>query len=153
MSGFLNPRAKGSAFDLDIDADEVETGLKFTKKNVPKAVGLALYKAAVQILIEAGKLTPVDTGQLKRSRFATKPFLVQGGPFVILGYSTRYAVFVHEATWIPHSPGRSKYLQKAIANVSGDIGEKIARWAWDNLEAGRGLVLTPRSKFPSSPPQ
>jgi len=153
MSGFVRKRAKGSEFDFDLDTEELETGLEQTAKNLPKAVGLAIYRAAVEIMHEAKPLTPMDTGQLRRSRFITKPYLVQGGPFVILGYSTRYAVFVHEATWIPHSPGRSKYLQKAIQNVSGDLGEKIARWAWKNFKLGRGLVLTPRSEFPRRPPQ
>lgn len=145
-------RAEGSVFKLEWDTEEVERNLSQAPENMHKAAGLAVYRAAVKILKDAQPLTPKDTGQLRRSRFATKPFLVGHGPIVVLGYGTDYAVMVHENTQFNYNPGTSRYLKKAMRRFDSGRGTQlIAKWAFENFELGRGLVITPNSEFPTRP--
>ena len=58
-----------------------------------------LIRAAVVVhrsTEETAPLTPVDTGALRASWFTNPGYAPNGNPFITMGYSQNYAVFVHE---------------------------------------------------------
>jgi len=95
-----------------------------------KAVALALGKtneinlkrAGLFVLRESKKIVPVDTGTLKGSGFARNV----GGPGwladVIVGYTAKYAIYVHENPHAKHKEGKTyKFLEKVIRDQRKQI--------------------------------
>ncbi len=75
-------------------------------------------------------LCPVDTGALKTSGYLEITNARTGGTRVEIGYGRGgqpfYAVYVHEATWIPHKyPTISKWLQAAVMGDLDNITKRL----------------------------
>ncbi|MGM0409192.1 MAG: hypothetical protein ACQEQF_00400 [Bacillota bacterium] len=72
-----------------------------------------VYKAALIIERESKKRTPVDTGNLKAGTY-TRPLKTSRGPGAEIGYTSNYAIHVHEKTENRHIVGEAKFLEKAL---------------------------------------
>lgn len=87
---------------------------------LPHQFEKAMQKAAMYIKRESQRLTPVDTGRLRRSARVTK---VGKGFDVVVGvsYNTDYAVYVHERLDVFHPRGQAKFLSTVIQNQRNEI--------------------------------
>lgn len=82
-------------------------------KNDKKALRRGMVKAGDFLLKESKKIVPVDTGKLRRSGFNRLTEDKRKTVVFQVGYSRRYAVYVHERLDLSHKPGKSaKFLEK-----------------------------------------
>jgi len=122
------------------DVGKVLAGLK---EEAPKVMGRALYAEATQLLAEADRLVPRDTGNLANSKFITPP-TEDLAPTVVAGYggaAAPYALRVHEnpragktggvspqgkkyKTWA--GVGQWKYLETPFKERTSGFPERIA---------------------------
>lgn len=96
-----------------------------------------LLKGALIIERESNKRVPIETGVLRASSYVRKN--QDGRKSVVIGYSSSYAIFVHEnmemtlkglprpsgigVYWGPK--GEAKFLERAIAEKSKEVLEVI----------------------------
>lgn len=102
--------------------------------NIPKI----LYRIGEQIMTEAKRQTPVDTGNLRASGHVTQPQWVNTWCHVTLGFGgpagagagqtkpVGYAVFVHENLTARHPVGNAKYLERPMLAWASKLEAKIA---------------------------
>lgn len=114
--------------------DLVQQALKKADKRYKDALGAAVYQKGLAILADAVKLTPVDTGRLRASHYATPP---EAG-VVEIGFGADYALPVHERTEVRHTTGEAKFLQKAVDKHRSGYADWIARQTRANFEADVG---------------
>jgi len=73
----------------------------------------ALNKSSAIVERDAKRLTPVDTGHLRRS--IQKPKRVSAGDTkTAVGSNVKYAYWVHKFTHYKHKVGEAKFLEKAF---------------------------------------
>lgn len=102
--------------------------------NVPKI----LYRIAEQIMTEAKRITPWDTGNLRNSGHVTLPKWENTWCYVTLGFGgpagsgkgqnkdVGYAVYVHEVLTARHkAPGQAKYLEKPMLSWASKLEAKL----------------------------
>jgi hypothetical protein len=111
----------------------------------PQKVGRALFEEGEDIMREAKRITPVETGTLRGSGHVELPKTDMGGVSVELGFggaAAPYAIYVHE---IPAPPERSpagrsarhaaptqwKYLETPFRAAQHGIARRLA----DKLKA------------------
>jgi len=122
------------------------TGIAMVRRRLAKAAGdtargmeRGQVKAALRLLALSQQVVPVDTGALKRSGFASKA----GSGFstqMTVGYSTPYAIYVHEDVDASHAPGKiAKYLEKPARDHAAELREIIAKEA---AKGDRGSIPT-----------
>lgn len=83
-----------------------------------------LFEAGIFIQGESMEVVPVKFGPLINSAFTNPPVERQRGPVVTVGYTQKYAPFVHEmpASFNYTKPGTGpKYLQKPISENHANI--------------------------------
>jgi hypothetical protein len=115
------------------------TGLETVMRNLNREVkGIrgrtvaGLFEAGLQIQGSAQKRVPVDTGNLKASAYTRRD--PSGRPLVEVGFTSAYAVFVHENLemklkgqprtsgsrkgryWDPQGKAGPKFLQNAVSD-------------------------------------
>jgi len=84
-----------------------------------------LKKAGLFLQGESQRQTPVDTGALRNSagtRASGKGF----GTVVRVGYSVRYAVYVHENLFAHHPVGNAKFLERPARQHRKTLGKIVA---------------------------
>lgn len=69
--------------------------------NTRRKIGAGLYRAAVLLMYQSQKLVPIQFGFLRASKFIRSQSQGAGGkndqiPSVYLGYTSEYAIYVHE---------------------------------------------------------
>lgn len=99
------------------------------RQKVRSAAIAATVDEAERIMEDARNRTPVDTSALKstgrvRRDGATVRMLFGGRAFN--GKIVRYAVYVHEMTWIPHRIGEAKFLENAINVARAGMERRLA---------------------------
>jgi hypothetical protein len=87
-----------------------------------------VLEAGLTVKSRSMELTPVDTGNLRRSCYVNGPIQSQSGPGVEIGYHATYAPFVHEVYrhWksgkvVRHRVGQWKFLETALKELAGTI--------------------------------
>lgn len=99
--------------------------LHVAKGETARGMERGLTKAALRLLALSQRVVPVDTGNLKGSGFVRK----QGSGFsteCMVGYSTDYAVFVHENLEARHAPGTyAKFVERPMRENARLLGEII----------------------------
>lgn len=106
-------------------------------KNIKNATFEGLLKGGFIIERESNKRVPIETGVLRASSYVRKN--QDGKRSVVIGYSSSYAIFVHEnmemklkglprqsglgVYWGPK--GEAKFLERAIAEKSKDVLEVV----------------------------
>lgn len=92
---------------------EFQAALRKLMKKHPERLGRGLKEAGLYLQRESQKLTPVDTGDLRRSAFTRakgKGRNVQ----VEVGFGQSYAIFVHEMVENNHPVGQAKFLETPL---------------------------------------
>lgn len=126
---------------------EVQSRLKRIQDQIAARVEVALVRGAARIVQDSDKEVPVDTGDLRRSRFVRK----EGSGLstkITIGYNTPYAIYVHEDLTKNHGEffnavyrkdiraGRThkrrktekaKFLEDPIRNNIDSIREDVAK--------------------------
>ena len=78
-----------------------------------KAFRVGIGKAGYFLLQKSQEIVPVDTGKLYRSGFNRLARDTRNTLTYQVGYSKKYAVYVHERLDLRHAPGKSaKFLEK-----------------------------------------
>jgi Flp pilus assembly protein CpaB len=90
------------------------------------AVARGLLKAGLKLQATSQKLVSVDTGALKASAF-TEPSMEPEGPKVIVGYTQRYAIYVHEMIHLKHTVGQAKYLEEPFRTMTKVLSDIILK--------------------------
>ena len=105
---------------FDFDKKQIDKIAKQLKEQIEDAVQPLEKEVAEEILKEAQKNCPVDTGELKRSGFVKK---VSEGYTV--GFGAEYAMIVHEQPQSYRENGKRHFLSDAVEKVAGKNGEKL----------------------------
>lgn len=114
------------------NAAMVASRLEVAKEDMNDKVADALRKAGGEVERRAVRKTPLDTGELRRRAFSEGP-LQDGDNYIqVVGYEkhvedydNRYAVPVHEETYISHRVGESKFLEKAVNEFTNEFARYI----------------------------
>lgn len=77
-----------------------------------------ILKASLLVQRRAQQKTPVDTGILKASAYTNVDKATLTGE---VGFSTKYAVHVHENLEAHHPVGEAKFLERAVMESTKDI--------------------------------
>lgn len=98
------------------------------KRRIASMKGLLLAAAYIrQDMEQTPPLIPVDTGNLRASWFV-KPGMALDHPFVQMGFSASYAIFVHEVQWKQGKrPGSGpRFFQSALNRNRRKVTKIIA---------------------------
>jgi hypothetical protein len=60
---------------------------------------------------------------------------------VVVGYTTKYAVYVHENMESHHTVGQAKYLEQPAREMADELGTIVAKAAKRGLPLDTGLLL------------
>jgi len=124
-------------------AGEVESRIAILREIAPEALAAATYMATSTVISTAMRLTPVDTGWLRSSRYVRMPKM-SGNKFSIeAGFSASYAVYVHQINK-DYIVGEWKFLSTAVNYHASSMLSDIARIAAGMLAAGKGLSDVPK---------
>lgn len=100
-----------------IGLGSLKTKLNALGDGANSVAATVLYQESEKIMIDAKRLTPVLTGDLRNSGFVRPPLLRKTGVSVELGFggvAAPYAVFVHERVDLKHNVGQAKFLEAAF---------------------------------------
>jgi len=118
-------------------ADEFKlTGIPELEAALTEAGGLALeaFASAMlqeqeQIISDAKRLTPVDTGVLRASGTVLPPVITGTQVEVQAGFggaASAYAVPVHERMGVHHPTGQAKFLEQPFLERAATLPAKLA---------------------------
>lgn len=119
-------------------ADEVKKNLRELQRRVLQAVKAGVYLAANNIMTDAKRRTPVDTGALRASGYVTPPQKSGGDVVSEIGFggvATKYAVYQHELE-TTHEVGERRYLANAIDAASSTFTQDVFSIAKMAFKAG-----------------
>lgn len=130
---------------------EVMESLAKLRRLAPDALAGATWLATATVISTAMRLTPVDTGWLKSSRYVRLPKM-NGGRFSIeAGFAATYAIHVHEIHK-DYIVGEWKFLSTALNYHASSMLAEIARIAAGMLGAGQTLAqITGSPIHPTEP--
>ena len=109
-----------------VGVNKVGKSLRRKSKSYRKAYLRGLKKAGLFVQRASQVIVPVDTGVLKSSAF-TRSIGSEFLPVVIVGYTTIYAIYVHEDLEAQHAPGKkAKFLENPIRDNQDKIRAIVA---------------------------
>lgn len=109
--------------------------LKNVAKRYPEATAKGLYEEGLEIMAEAQRRTPVDTGRLRASGRVSLP-VRSSNPSITLSFGTDYGIYVHERTELRHPVGEAKFLENAVKAATPGYLDRLAARI-DNYVSGR----------------
>jgi hypothetical protein len=114
----------------------------------------ALFDESVSIINKSVRITPFDTGDLRRSAFVTKPKLVGNSAEVELGYgglASKYALAVHEmpksTNWSEPGTG-PKYLERPFDAAKRGQAKRLELNAFKRFMSNYMAVLPTHNTEP-----
>jgi hypothetical protein len=117
-----------------------------------KAVGCGLYLMGNNVLSEAKKECPVDTGIMKNSGYVTLPQVSGNNVVVECGFggaSKAYVVRQHEDVTLNHpGGGNAKFLQNPLYRAKGSLGKNVANYAERAFVQNQGASPTDMPQKP-----
>lgn len=99
--------------------------LETHSKNAGKGMRKGLYRGGLLLQRESMKIVPVDLGFLRAS---AQTRLIGSGlrSEVLVGYTSEYAIYVHENLEARHKPGKqAKYLEQPLRDHHKAIVDEI----------------------------
>lgn len=111
---------------------------------IPGVVAAALYVEAWEVMRQALKRVPVDTGALRRSHFVARPTMIDGRASIRLGFVAPYATFVHENLRAKHINGSAKFLEIPMAEAQSNWAALVGDRAAHMLQSGTGIDQIPQ---------
>lgn len=129
----------GATRDVRKQMKVIQSNIQAVIKGVEGATPQAVRDGLRPIFLESLKLTPLDTGDLRRSGFLNVTER-SGEIFGEIGYAKGgkpfYAVFVHENLAFFHkAPTQAKYLEEAVNRKIGGLKRRIMK----SLRAATGI--------------
>lgn len=130
-----------SSIDLHLPTTtlDLSAALRRLAAASPRAAGAALRRIGEDVAGASKDLTPVDTGDLKASTFASPVEDTPQGLSVTVsaGRGLDYAIPVHENERARHVVGQAKYLETARAQETGGglFEWKVGRYMREELRA------------------
>jgi hypothetical protein len=118
---------------------DLEKALGDMEENHPKAFAAALWQNAQELQRWSVQRTPKKTGFLRQSYVVDKPDISGNKVTVLVGYSARYALWVHEISK-NYSKGDWKFLERAIDEASSGWEERLAKRTQKLIERGTFTV-------------
>jgi len=120
--------------------EQLAAQLREFARDFPTAVEASSWEEMRLVMNESQKLCPVDQGFLRGSGYVTDPVIMADGTILIsVGYSSEYAVYVHEIVTNYHKPPtmakflelpliyrRDRILRNIIARVNAKLGRSGA---------------------------
>lgn len=106
--------------NANFDNKQVDIIVENLRKQIQEAVKPVEKEVAQEILKEAKKKCPVDSGKLRDSGYVKE---VNGGYSV--GFGVDYAMIVHEQPQAYRENGERHFLSNAVEKVAGKNNEKI----------------------------
>lgn len=130
--------------------------LKATLKQVPQkaliAAAFGSYEAMQEVMKDARRRAPVDTGRMRASGYVSAPEVRGGSSRVDAGFggpSEKYVLRVHNDP--KHAKtGEPFFFQNALDAGEGLIREVVRKWVRSFLRSGR-LLPHPQKEVPQSP--
>ena len=136
-----------------LGGDALRRALAASVPRLQMALDRAIYAEANNILSDAKKRTPVDTGTLRASGYVTLPQPSGAGSRVEAGFggaAKKYAAVVHERVYrtisegeyellvpVAHDPGTgAKFLESAVSAAQGGMAERIGARVARSLAPG-----------------
>ncbi len=129
-----------------------EKNLRQAVLDVKTAAAAGLYLGANNLAVFSAERTPVDTGVLKGSTYATLPHEVGdkitcevgvGGP------AAKYALEVHEEDR-PHKTGEAHFLQNAFNNHGREVLKQVHSFTRQFVSTG-SMPSIPSGVVPQTP--
>jgi hypothetical protein len=124
---------KSTDYGFDVNAADFLQGLKLYQEKIQKAVGLALFFEATEIMESpngARDQAPVDAGGLRESGKVLPPEYEANSVAVTLGFGDTAIEYAHrqheELTWHHPKHGKAKYLEDPINAAQPDFLERVA---------------------------
>ena len=102
------------------DKGQIDAIAESFQRQIEQAIKPLEKEVAEEILKEAKKNCPVDTGTLKNSGYVKK----QGDGYTV-GFGADYAMIVHEQPQSYRENGKRHFLSDAVEKVAGKDNEKI----------------------------
>lgn len=120
--------------------EQLAAQLREFARDFPTAVEASSWEEMRLTMNESQKLCPVEDGFLRGSGYVTDPVIMADGTILIsVGYSSEYAVYVHEIVTNYHKPPtmakflelpliyrRDRILRNIIARVNAKLGRSGA---------------------------
>lgn len=116
----------GTSVSISIDDRAVRKRLAELVQEHRQQAANALWSEGHAVMALAKSYTPVDKGRLRSTGHVDPPKYDTNGVEVILGFGTKYAIYVHERTELAHKVGRAKFLQTALEERSVGMGSRLA---------------------------
>lgn len=108
--------------------DKLTRALKAAGDEAPEALAAAMHDEMEEIVEDAKRRAPVDTGTLRASGVVLRPdrssgqIVVEGG---FGGAASDYAVVQHEDTTLSHTVGEAKFLEKPMLERAPKLGGRL----------------------------
>lgn len=118
MAGFLSFEMKGTR--------EMQAKASKLKADARRAMLRAVKKFQHEEGLESDKRVPVDTGELKESKFEVEPYWQGNQVIGGLGYGADHALVVHEDLEAHHPVGQAKYLESVINESAPYFPDRVA---------------------------
>jgi hypothetical protein len=114
--------------ELRVDGpEELLNSIQRFANEYPQVAAQALYDELRLVMNESQRQVPVDTGILRASGSVDVPMSEGGIITSSLGYSTNYAVYVHENLEAFHKPPtKAKFLEDPLYQAIDGMLERIA---------------------------
>lgn len=123
------------------ELEAVKKAIRKQEKGIMGALAAALHAEGLAIDAKAVNLCPVDTGRLRSSHFVA-PAENPKDPFVIVGFGTNYAVYVHERTDQRHSPPtQANFLRQPMEEAQAGYADRIAVRTLKYRDAGVSMAI------------
>ena len=107
---------------VSLDSSEVTKNLNKILTGLDRSCRGAMYQALLMVRREATPLTPVKSGDLRRSIGTQVDKQGEAGYVGIIYYTSAYAPLVHETNRAYRAPGTQwKFLETALYRRSNDI--------------------------------
>lgn len=131
------------------NTEPARQGLIGTRVRMRRAFIAGSYLAWSDVLTDAQRLTPVDSGFLRASAYETKPAADAVRGVIMIAFGASYAIYVHEI-WKNYVVGEWKFLQTAVSLARPRLNSNIARFTRIYFEAGQSIDDVPQV-HPSRP--
>lgn len=107
----------------------MRSALRSAGDRAVRALGTGMYLVGEEIMTDAKKRAPVDTGAMRGSGYVTPPD-VRGTRVTVEegfgGAAKDYVIEQHENLALAHPVGEAKFLERAMDAARTDAGTKIA---------------------------
>lgn len=113
------------------DYNHLKGDITNLRNNYREVSARALFQEMTRIMAESHDECPVEFGRLRATGIVSEPVIGDGNVSCKMGYSTKYAIWVHEILENYHKPPtKAKYLEdpvnRNLDKVPQNINARIA---------------------------